>query len=341
MAGFFESMGSNIGKWALDQAGSHFRGSNSYQKAGSGRQSFYDAGMRGLGQSAGSAWSSFNTPGAAPITDPTQAGRDRSAYMNAAFPGTNPWEQLGGNTGSYNNDAGGQGKVFRQEDKLQGKKLGTDKEIAFRGQDTQYKAAIDVAKIHAGQARLDRPIKQQDADTRSKRTEDQWVNEGTQARSAYMNAKTNVQRALHEKRKIDAEVLYKNVETALRTGNPASGAAVGSVLYAIKAGMTAPEFTDLIKNNMGKLAGAGIGGNIIDHTAKILGEVFVRMNVNMPRNLGKALGGGGRGGRGSIKGSLNPKPESPLSGSLKGQGPTKPPGWKSPTRAQINRMHGK
>lgn len=72
-------------------------------------------------------------------TDPVNAGLSQKAFMDAAYPGTNPWERLGGSPAQF--AVAAEQRKFKQEEKLQDKQLKTQKDIARLNADTQLRMA--------------------------------------------------------------------------------------------------------------------------------------------------------------------------------------------------------
>ena len=70
------------------------------------------------------------------LNDPTRLGQNQRRFLDAAYPGTNPWEQLGASGASNHPAAAERNKIAKQH-------LSVQKDIA----EIQAKAQIEVAKI--------------------------------------------------------------------------------------------------------------------------------------------------------------------------------------------------
>ncbi|AJK28292.1 putative minor spike protein [Eel River basin pequenovirus] len=82
----------------------------------------------GMAEAAGSAVPAMTKIAGIPLPGHgAMAGQDAAAFMDKAYPGTNPWERLGANAGA---SIGAAEKTTKSQERMQEKELATRKQVA-------------------------------------------------------------------------------------------------------------------------------------------------------------------------------------------------------------------
>ncbi len=212
-----------------------------------------------------------------------QLGGDQRAFMGAAFPGTNPWEQLG------NTSPAGPIELQRREAKVKQAVSRRETGVQRENVGTQTAAQVKIAEISgrakaaevAGQYEVGSMKKIGDYITKGSETPDLGTSATTRSSfAAQLQSWTNenLQR-LKEK-----EFTFRK---GFESGDPATATLIAMASQAYDQGIKQTDLIDAFKIHLNKLRAAGVGVKLLSGLGKFL-------NVHI-LNLFQ-----GRSGRGAV-----------------------------------------